>query len=494
MGVLKFKLPAGLCSDELQELKRASIAGAQDWMPFPAQVNVTAEQLSVRRQQDESGLLTVPWEVNGAGQLMFLSATLMEREQPYRLAIEIARGKLNQVRVQACEWHLGGVETPRCIYEEIQHATHHFGRAIHAAQPGGDLGAQKALLEGCQAADRLVENYIQQSFSLRHERHAKLNTLLGSRINGMPPENVLPKLTQACNTVWLPFRWSVIEPEEKSYNWDQMDALVAWASNLGLQIIGGPLLDFYGADWPDWLWQEQRSLSNVGGFFCEYVETVINRYRSTINTWYVSSSSNLSPGLSIGDEELLWLTLRAAEAARQVNPAFQIIVGIAQPWGEYLTEEERTHSPFAFADTLVRTGLKLAALDLELVMGVTPRGSYCRDLLDMSRILDLYALLGAPLQLTLGYPSTTEADGQADFRLNVGGGRWRQGATPAMQAEWARAISRLAVCKPYVRSLCWSHLNDARPHEFPNCGLVDGNDVPKPALDELAKIRAEHLK
>ena len=52
-----------------------------------------------------------------------------------------------------------------------------------------------------------------------------------------------------------------------------------------------------------------------------------------------------------------------------------------------------------------------------MVMGVTPRGSYCRDLLDASRVLDLYALLGMPLQVTLGYPSAGGADPLADPTL-----------------------------------------------------------------------------
>jgi len=494
MGILKFKLPANMHADDVQELKRACIAGAQDFMPFPTEVNIHADHFSVRRSQDESGFLLVPWEVNGVGRLMFQSATLMERDQAYRLAVEIARGKLNQVRVQSCEWDMGGVPTPRPLHEQIQQATLLFGKAIHGPQPAADLCAQKAIVRGCELADQLVDSYAEQLLKMRHDRHAKLSTMLGCRVNGMPNEVVQAQLTQACNAVWLPFRWSVLEPEEGSFNWDQMDALVAWASSLDMQIIGGPLLDFFGADWPDWLWQEQRSLSNVGSFFCQYVEAVVNRYRTTINTWHVSASSNLSPGLAIGDEELLWLTLRAAESVRQVNPAFQIIIGVAQPWGEYLTEDERTHSPFAFADTLVRTGLKLAALDLEVVMAVTPRGSYCRDLLDLSRVLDLYALLGAPLQLTVGYPASTEADPQADFRLNVGGGRWREGVSPKTQAEWARQVIRLALCKPYVRSVGWAHLHDARPHEYPNCGLIDANDEPRPALDELRKIRAAHLK
>src|SRR5437588_5381656 len=115
--------------------------------------------------------------------------------------------------------------------------------------------------------------------------------------------------------------------------------------------------------------------------------------------------------------------------------------------------EERTHSPFIFADTLVRSELKLSSLDLELVMGVTPRGSYCRDLLETSRLLDLYSLLGVPLRITLGYPSATEADDNADPELRVDGGRWRSGFTPEVQADWASSFAALALAKPYTQAV-----------------------------------------
>ena len=79
----------------------------------------------------------------------------------------------------------------------------------------------------------------------------------------------------------------------------------------------------------------------------------------------------------------------------------------------------RTHSPFIFTDTLIRSGLNPAAVDVEVVMGVGGRGSYCRDALDTSRLLDLYALLGVPLRVTLGYPSADGSDPDADPELAV---------------------------------------------------------------------------
>ncbi len=43
---------------------------------------------------------------------MALSATLMERLAPYHLPLELARGKINQVRGQAADWIMGGLMMP----------------------------------------------------------------------------------------------------------------------------------------------------------------------------------------------------------------------------------------------------------------------------------------------------------------------------------------------------------------------------------------------
>src|SRR5262249_13848848 len=158
--------------------------------------------------------------------------------------------------------------------------------------------------------------------------------------------------------------------------------------------------------------------------------TAVRRYHGRIRSWQLTASSNCASVLSLGEDELLWLTVRLAEVARQVDPGLELILGIAQPWGEYMALEDRTHSPFMFADTLVRSGLNLAALDVEVVMGVSPRGSYCRDVLEMSRLLDLYALLGVPLRVTMGYPASRTNDPFADPELRLGAGRWRSGHTP----------------------------------------------------------------
>src|SRR5260370_23757818 len=139
--------------------------------------------------------------------------------------------------------------------------------------------------------------------------------------------------------------------------------------------------------------------------------------------------------LSLGEDELLWLTIRLVQVARQVDPTLELVVGISQPWGEYMAVEDRSHSPFIFADTLVRTDLNLAALNVELVMGVTPRGSYCRDLLETSRLLELYSHLGLPLWGTLGFPSPATSDPRADPDLRLDPGYWHAPSPRRAQDE-----------------------------------------------------------
>jgi hypothetical protein len=517
MGTISFLLPSGLTPEASRELERACMAGGPDNMPWPTEVRVDPQRLTMRRSVDESGYLVIPWAVDGAGRIMGTSATLMERPLPYPLEIELARGKVNQVRCQTADWQAGGLQVPAQVAQQVRDASAAFGKAITLApsELSGER-ARNALSLAYQAADQLVRLYGEQMLQVRHQRQPRLDTVLGCRLGcGVPKGQPADTLRATFNTVCLPLPWSEIEPVEAgTYRWEAADALLDWAIENwaiasaatensamaspaapvpGLSITAGPLLDFSSARLPGWLWLYERDLTTLANFMCGYVQTAVRRYRGRIRRWQLTAASNCASLLSLDEDELLWLTVRLVEAARQVDPALELVVGIAQPWGEYMVSEDRIHSPFIFADTLIRAGLNLAALDVELVMGVSPRGSYCRDLLETSRLLDLYALLGVPLRVTLGYPSSTGPDPDADPDYRVAAGHWREGVNPRSQADWATSFTSLAICKPGVQGVYWTHFSDAEPHQFPHCGLVDARGVPKPALEELRALREAHL-
>jgi hypothetical protein len=506
MGVMTFLLPEGISAEARRELERASIAGGPDNMPTPTDVALNVTHLRTTRAADESGYLVAPWEIDGVGRVMGTTATLMERTRAYALLIELARGKINQMRCQAADWKMGGLTINTALQHAIDTATHAFGKAVTGAS-GGKPGAaethqaQQALTLGYRGAQQIVEAYVEQVFQIRHQRAPKLDTTLGCRVQ--PAEKGVPDFltsgavpfTKAFNSITLAFSWCDIESEEGTYSWQGYDQLVDWAQSQQLHISGGPLIDFSSVQLPPWLWLWERDVPMMASFMCKAVEATIRRYRQKIRRWQICAGSNCARILGLGEEELLGLTYRLAEAARQADPSIELVLSVAQPWGEYMATQDYNHSPFIFADTLIRSGLNnLAALDIELVMGVTPRGSYARDVLEASRLLDLYALLGVPLRVTLAYPAAESADPKADPEMQFDSGRWHGGFSAAIQAEWAAAFGSLALCKPFVQAVQWSHLSDAQPHQYPHAGLVDARGHVRPALERLTRLRELHLR
>lgn len=495
MGIMKLTLPSDLSPEDTQELERACITSGPDGMPAPCQVHVDPLQLTIARELDESGHLAVPWRIKNAGQLMTSSATLVERPQPYALALELARGKVNQVRNQAAEWTMSGLNMPPALAQRIKEASRAFCRSV-ARFPADDgrQQAENALVLGCEAADELVHVYMQQVFQVRQQRQPQLDTILGCRLEPPVPEGeTAAALLRACNGINIPFSLAEIAPTEDAYHWDAYDALVQWARQQNVALWAGPLLDCAPARIPDWLWNWAGDRQRLSRVLREYTTEVVDHYRHDITTWELTAAANIPGVLSLQEDELLWITLQMAEAARRTLPDIDLVVRVAQPWGDYLTNLDRTLSPFVFVDTLLRSGLSLGAINLEILMGVEPRGSYCRDLLELSRLLDLYALLGVPLQVTLGYPADSSEDMQADSEYSVQAGYWRDGIQPQTQADWAVEFASLALCKPYVRAVQWIQFSDARPHAFPNCGLFDGSGKPRPVLERLRKLREKYL-
>src|SRR5207244_10939733 len=100
MGTMTFLRPADLSPSAVHELERAWVA-TPDHVPCPTHVQVEFNRLIVEGQEEQSGYLNVPWSIDGAGRLMGTTATLLERSLPYRLLVELARGKVNQLRSQA---------------------------------------------------------------------------------------------------------------------------------------------------------------------------------------------------------------------------------------------------------------------------------------------------------------------------------------------------------------------------------------------------------
>jgi hypothetical protein len=370
-----------------------------------------------------------------------------------------------------------------------------FGSALLEDLPSpADRQADEALAIAHEAADQLVRRYEDQVYRLRHQRQPKLDTALGCRLGAAPPKGIDDAFRLAFNAACVPLTWRLIEPTESGYRWAEADAAVNWATSRNLRVLAGPLIDFSDHGLPDYVLKLRGEPLSFKSLMCDYVETVVNRYRGKVSRWLITAGANGSDALGIGEEDLIRLTAMAADAAWQIDSGLQLVFGLSQPWGDYLGGSGFEYSPFVYADTLLRSGLPFAGVEVEWLFGTSPRGSYCRDLLGASQLLDLFGVLGVPVQVSLAYPSATTPDPQADpVELAQGAGRWRD-FTPAAQADWATAFASLAVCKSYVSGVFWDHLADAAPHRIPNGGLVDARGTAKPAFDRLRALREAHLK
>jgi len=499
MGIMHFLLPEDSTPEALRELERASVAGGPDNMPTHTELTIAENQLTTARMSDESGYLVAPRDVPGHGRLMGTTATLMERKRPYSLLVELARGKVNQMRSQAADWKTGGLVMSQALQDTVTSAARAFGRAVTTdSLAESDKLAEEALALGYTAAQQLVGAYVEQVFHIRHQRTPKLDSQLSCRLTIHDAEHLpdlFPTVKQTFTSVSLPFSWCDIEQEQGVYSWDHWDSLLQDVTAQGIPVTGGPLIDFSSIQLPPWLWTFERDVPNLATFMCRFVETTLRRYKQRIRRWQLAAGSNCATVLGLSEEELLGITYKLADVARQIDPTIEVVLGIAQPWGEYLTAGTHITSPFSFADNIIRSPLNnLTALDVELVMGVDPRGSYCRDVLEVSRLLDLYALLGLPLRLTLGFPASDEADADADPEMRVGSGMWRGACSPENQAAWATTFGQLVLCKPYVQSIQWVQLCDSVAHQFPHAGLIDPNNRPRPALESLHQLRRRHLQ
>jgi hypothetical protein len=495
MGVISFVIPGGASAEAVQGLARSCLGGGYDHTPVPCRVEVRGDRLTLRRDRDESGYLMAPWPIDGAGSVMGTTATLIERQAPYYLLVELARGKLNQVRCQTADWELAGLELSKSLDNLIHQATHALGQGIlDADQPAGERAAQEALSLSYKAADELIELYTAQLFAIRHQRQDRLDSMLGCRLTAVPPPAIEARYVSAFNSACVALNWRSTEPQQATYNWNAADAIISWGESHHFALAAGPLIDFSSYGLPDWLMPWEGDLPSLLSFMCDYVETVISRYRSRVRRWTLCSGSNNARVLGLGEDDLIRMTARLAEAAWAIDPQLELVVGLAQPWGDYLISDDHTYSPFVFADTLLRAGLNFAAFDLELFFGMSPRGSYCRDSLEVSRLLDLFGLLGVPIQVTLGCPASTGIDSTADPRQQIGSmGHFRDGLKPESQADWAYNSAALMLAKPHVAGIFYDHFTDAAPHRIPNGGLVDPRGAVRKALDRLQALREEHL-
>jgi hypothetical protein len=339
-----------------------------------------------------------------------------------------------------------------------------------------------------------VGSYIEQALAARQRQSQRTAALLGACLG---PEMIEPPLDgqflRAFNSAIAPLTWRQVEGSEGSYQWDVFDRQIEWCGRHRLAVCAGPLLRLDSLGLPDWLYLWEGDFSNLQSFASDFVEAVVTRYRGKAQVWHAASHINVGDALSLNEEQKLRLAVRAIEIIRDIDPATPLVVRFDQPWAEYMSRTTPDLSPLHFADSLVRAGLQLSGIGLEINMGYFPGGSYSRDRLEFSRLIDLWSCLGLPLQLMLTVPSGQQAAQAAKGRPAPVPDAFPGGWSPENQAAWIKHYFPLFFAKPAVHGIFWDQLRDPEAAEFPFAGLVDAGGVIKPAFAALAGLRRKYL-
>ena len=297
----------------------------------------------------------------------------------------------------------------------------------------------------------------------RHHEEGLLDTRLAARTVEGPGAHAA-EYAHSFNACQIAFHSCDLEPEESHYDWTKIDDAVAAAKAAELPITGGPIIDFGAEMLPPWVMESANDLPTLAAFMCDFLETAVNRYKADIRRWVVCGIRSHRCASVSTTTDRLRLAFRLFEAATQIDPNLELVLSVAQPWGDYLVNENQTISPLTFPDDMIRAGLRVSAVELEIRPGILPRGSFPRDLIDTYRLLNLYGILGVAIEVVLCMPSSDQADLMARSEQTIWPAAWPAGPTAEAQSAWGTSIAALALSTQHVRGDVGSLERSGNPH------------------------------
>lgn len=291
MGLIRFAVhPASLLED-WPEVYRGYLTGA-DGRVFPTRMEIEGPVIGCRRATSESSKFHVAFPVPGFGRPIVATASLPEREQPYLLAVELARGKIVQIRNQASQWELSGMQIPAGFAAPSRAAHRAFGKAASSQDQPEEACrlAVEALHSAFVAAETLTLGYASQALAGRMQRFGSLPASVGCDLQGAIPQADATELfSSAFNAATVSVPWKGIEANEGEYDWESVDRQLEWCEQQKLLVRGGPLIDLGPEGLPDWLAQWEHDVFSLRTFIGDFVETAISHYVGRIRIWEVAA-------------------------------------------------------------------------------------------------------------------------------------------------------------------------------------------------------------
>ena len=260
-----------------------------------------------------------------------------------------------------------------------------------------------------------------------------------------------------------------------------------------MRIIGGPLIDFRERLMPHWLYLLEDDFDAFLKSVTHFVETTVNKFRGSIQLWNCASGLNTPGPMQLNDEQIMRLSVGILQTVRRADPTTPAIMSFDQPFGEYLGQNREGISPLHFADALVRSGLGMAGLGLEVRMNYANNATFPRSAVELGQMIDRWATLGMPMLVQLSIPGGTGTDSMAVAPCDVLQDDSQKADQESEQLRLAGPLIRTLLAKHIVHGIVWEGWSDQVPHVVSHSGLIDANGNERPLLEYLTRLRREFL-
>ncbi|MGP1271756.1 MAG: endo-1,4-beta-xylanase [Phycisphaerales bacterium] len=491
-----------------------------DGIPVPAEVRAIPGRVVCEKASGEAAGLSLvfpPPALGDAGSRSLVLATclLPERDDPYLLSLELARQRIMMLLNKLEDWQLFDLPSDSPAMQRLEDArlaftdalvSHNLDRSHHGEYSAdAERLARRALEMAVEASDALVRAHVQRALPERVTGAGYLAAVgkaatsgpvqgppvkspndTGLVLAGKPalaasinPNQFSPAIQQAVSAssdyLSLPLRWRELEPDEGRYSFAATDRWIEWAVRRArLQVFAGPVISFSRGDVPDWLYIWEHDYETLREVIYEHVKNVITRYRRTVPRWTLLSGLNRNENVQLTFEQMMDLTRMTMLQARKLHPQGKIQIEVVHPFSAEPGHRPRALPGALYAEMVQQAGIGVDAWGIRLELDRPRPGEIGRDLMQLSAVVDRYALLDRPLAITAtsparepGAPAPTEDDSQ-----------------------WIRRALELIASKPSVVSLTWQERELPPGAKGPVPGsIIDGSGQPRPAIRAISELR-----
>lgn len=485
------KPPAEL---NLDEMYLTSLEG----QPIRARFRYMSQDgiLFCERRSQGLAALNLPWTLRGGSRLMLRTALVPDRQAPYLLPLELARGRVADVWRKRDVWgYVRGGPTEKFSLE-LKEAKLLVARALtiqDAPVAAADL-AEDALDRATTLGEKLAFADARLGIARRRERREMAGVDFGC-FWGFADEHpkVQSRFGETFNYATLPFSWRVIEPREQEFDWKWHDDWVHWLEAKGMAIRGGSLIRFSEPYLPDWVWIWEHDFETIRDYVFDHIERCVQRYRGRIDHWDAVTGLHVENCMNFSLDRIMEVTRVSCHAVKRADPSAKVVLDLVYPWGEYYATNQRSIWPYHYAEMCLNAGVAFDVVGLQMFFGTGGQGYHCRDMLAVSDLLDRFGALGKAVHVTaVGVPSACYGDVEAAVGENHqpgAGGIWRKPWDEAVQSDWLHEFYHVALAKPFVTAISWRDFSDHQAHHFPHAGLLRKDLHPKLAYKRLMGVR-----